>query len=751
LRPLTGSGTELNALNLQPIDGIVDREIRLGHIPGAVVLIGQQGKVIYRRAFGYRALEPRKVAMTNDSIFDLASLTKPIATATAVMQLVEVGKIDLDEPVTRYWPEFGANGKKEIRVRDLLTHRSGLRAGLNGSSSWSGYREALKQIQSDKPLAPAGELFLYSDINFMILGELVARISGVPFDVYCAEQIFAKLGMKDTRFRPRGAQRSRIAPTTSRNGELLQGDVHDPIAYRMGGVSGHAGVFSSAADLALFAEMLLNGGFSNGSQILTQASIKEMTSRQQAGNSGWWGLGWEIAPSFDLSRDELPPPNSFGHTGYTGTSIWIDPDSRSYAIILTNRVHPWGAGDVKLLRTDVLRIVRAVLLPSTSNHVTNAAWQRPVRNGVDELAAQGFTALAGLRVGLITNHSGVDSEGRRTVDLLFESKQVKLAALFSPEHGLNGNLDQKISSSSEPRTKLPVHSLYGDALRPTNDMLRGLDALLFDIQDAGARFYTYITTMAYAMEAAAKHGISFFVLDRPNPINAAAVQGPLLDADLKSFTGYFPLPIRHGMTVGELASLFNEEARIGVRLRVIKMANYQRAAWYDQSGLRWIGPSPNLRTLAAATLYPGVAMVEGANVSVGRGTDSPFELVGAPWITGKELAAYLNRRNIAGLSFVATTFTPASDRFRNQLCQGVRIIIQNRDILDSPNLGVELTSALYRLYASNFQLDDTREMIGARWVLQAIKEGTDPRSITGRWQPSLDEFLKLRAKYLLYP
>jgi uncharacterized protein YbbC (DUF1343 family) len=374
-----------------------------------------------------------------------------------------------------------------------------------------------------------------------------------------------------------------------------------------------------------------------------------------------------------------------------------------------------------------------------------------VRSGVDELRDQGFAPLTGLRVGLITNHTGIDSKGRRTLDLLFNTPRVRLAALFSPEHGLSGNLDQRISSSREPLTKLPVHSLYGNVLRPTRDMLQGLDALVFDIQDAGARFYTYITTMAYAMEAAAKQGLSFYVLDRPNPINASVVQGPILDSRLKSFTGYFPLPVRHGMTVGELATLFNAEGKIGANLHVIKMSNYHRSSWYDETGLSWVSPSPNLRTLTAATLYPGVAMVEGANVSVGRGTDSPFELVGAPWIDSTELAGRLNQRKIPGVSFKATSFMPSSDRYRNQLCHGVRIVIENRNDLDTPALGIELASALYRLYRGEFQIEKTLGLIGAPWVLQAIKDGQDPRTIAESWQTSLAEFHALRAQYLLYP
>jgi uncharacterized protein YbbC (DUF1343 family) len=748
----TPSRGDFSGTSLQPIDGIVNREIQLGNIPGAVVLIGHQGKVVYRRAFGYRELEPQKIAMTEDTIFDLASLTKPIATATAIMQLVEEGKIDLDEPVTRYWAAFGANAKKDIRVRDLLKHSSGFRAGLNENISWSGYDGALRQVLAEKLVSLPGKNFLYSDINFIVLGELVARVSGLPLDQFCARSIFTKLGMKDTRFKP-SSDLARIAPTTYLNGKLLQGQVHDPTAYNMGGVSGHAGLFSTADDLATFAQMMLNGGTTNGVQILKPQSVRDMTVRQQAANgSGWWGLGWEIAPLFNSDPNESVPANSFGHSGYTGTSIWIDPDSKTFVVILTNRVHLHGGGDVKSLRTDILRLIKGLLVPMSSGPAARRpAPIVPVRSGIDQLHAQRFAPLAGSHIGLITNQTGIDSRGRPTFELLWHAPGVTLGALFSPEHGFNGDLDEKVSSSIENKTQLPIYSLYGNSLRPTREMLRGLDALVFDVQDAGVRFYTYSTTMAYAMEEAAREGLKFFVLDRPNPLTAGIVQGPVMDADLKAFTGYFPMPVRHGMTIGELAQMFNQEAKIGANLEVIKMAHYRRDAWYDQTGLTWVGPSPNLRTLNGTTLYPGVAIVEGANVSVGRGAEAPFELVGAPWIDGERLAGYLNLRRIPSVSFMPTSFTPSADRYRAVLCHGVRIVLKNRDELDSPRLGVELISALYRLFGSEFQSEKTLGMIGARWVVEAIKTGTDPQVIVDRWQNSLNDFRQVRARYLLYP
>ena len=741
-----------------PIAEMAKKEIQAGNIPGAVILIGNQGKVVYRRAFGFRAQKPKKVPMTTDTIFDMASLTKVIATSTAVAQLVEMGKLNLEDPVAKYWPEFKVNGKEAITVRDLFTHYSGLRPDLDLKPNGSGYDTALRMVEEEKPLLPPGMSFIYSDINFIILGELVSRISGESLDVYCVDHIFKPLEMKDTGFKPSLPLRSRIAPTQHQHGttgKILWGEVHDPVAYSMGGVAGHAGLFSTADDLAIFAQMLLDGGSREGVQVLSPPMVKKMTTPQSPPDKmPLRGLGWNIDSS-------LASEGSYGHKGFTGTGIWIDPASKTYVIILTNRVHPNGKGKVESLRTKILSFVNEAIGPVSverilagrplpSQYEQGESHNEKVQMGIDVLATEKFASLAGLRVGLITNHSGIDSVGRRTVDILHLAPDVKLAAIFSPEHGFSGKADRKVSSVKEPLTGLPIYSLYGDVVRPTQKMLVGLGALVFDIQDAGARFYTYITTMGYAMEACAKKGIPFYVLDRPNPINASLVQGPVLDSNLRSFTGYFPLPVRHGMTVGELAEMFNVERKIGVKLHVIKMRGYERSHWYDETGLLWLSPSPNLQTLTETILYPGVAMVEGANVSVGRGTTTPFELLGAPWINGDELASYLNSRRIQGVRFTPLDFTPNSSRFKNQLCHGVQIVLLDRQGLDSPALGIEIASALYGLYPKDFQLDKTLGLIGSRKVLQAVKDGQDPTSIVRDWQGPLEQFCKLRSKYLLY-
>jgi uncharacterized protein YbbC (DUF1343 family)/CubicO group peptidase (beta-lactamase class C family) len=756
---------EIDARRFAPIGQGAKEEIAAGHVPGAVILVGHGGKTVYRKAFGVRALTPRAMPMKADTIFDLASLTKVVATTTAVMVLVDRGLIQLDKPAAAYWPAFAANGKGGITIRQLMTHTSGLRAGVASQPHWSDYDGAMEAIALDHPVRTPGTQFNYSDVNFITLGEIVRRVSHMPLNVFCKREVFEPLGMKDTSFLPSPALKSRIAPTDYQGSALRWGVVSDPTAYRMGGVAGNAGVFSTADDLARLAQMLVHGGEFQGTRILSPEAVAAMTKAQRLpGISTQRGLGWDIRSPYSRVFNTAFPRGSFGHTGYTGTAMWVDPHSQTFMIVLTSRLHPNGHGNVKPLRAKTAAAVAAAVPmgPPALATLSDAglepvmtgfgASDRPdrVKPGIEVLAASGFAPLAGKRIGVITNHTGIDASGRSTLNLLLNAPGVEVRAIFSPEHGLSGQFDEKVASGKDPATGLPVYSLYGKVTRPTVAMLRGLDALVYDIQDVGARFYTYITTMAYAMEAASGAGLDFYVLDRPDPITASMVQGPVLDPDLKSYIGYFPLPVRYGMTAGELAQLFNREKAIGAKLHVVSMQGYRREAWFDQTGLRWVNPSPNLRSLTEAILYPGVGMIESANVSVGRGTATPFEIIGAPWIAGDRLARYLTGRHLPGVAFEPAAFTPSSGPYAHHRCGGVRLQVVDRDALDVAELGVELAAALYRLYPGKFQIDRTAGMIGSRQVIQAIKNCEDPKAIERRWQPGLEAFGRLRARYLLY-
>ena len=762
----------MSSAQLSHIDEAVAAEIRKNQLPGSVVVVGRSGRIVWRRAYGNRALEPEAEPMTIDTIFDLASLTKVVATATSVMILVERGSVRLGDPVARYIPEFAEMGKRNITVEQLVTHRSGLLPDNELKDYEQGPENALENIWRLPPLAEAGTRFIYSDVNFIVLGELVRRVSGQPLDRFAAENIFRPLGMKDTGFKPDADSRRRIAPTENRGGSMMRGEVHDPRSHLLGGVAGHAGLFSTADDLTIYCQMILNGGEYRGVRVLSPLGVARMTeARVSGGNASDGfarGVGWDIATSFSANRGDLFPIGSFGHTGFTGTSIWIDPASETFIVFLSNRVHPRldpkQPADVSSLRGRVSSIVAASIIapPFSRGDSIPLGAQRPAAsaprvitlstlNGIDVLVRENFAALKGKRIGLITNHTGRDREGRSTIDLLFNAPEVKLAALFSPEHGLRGMLDQeKIPSSTDEQTRLPVYSLYGETRQPTPEMLKGLDALVYDIQDVGARFYTYISTLGLAMEAAAKQKIKFIVLDRVNPINGVEVEGPLADSNKLSFTAYHELPIRHGMTVGELARYFNEERNIKADLEVVRLADWRRAAWFDETGLTWISPSPNMRSLTEATLYPGIALLETTNVSVGRGTDTPFEVIGAPWMDGVKLGAALNAKRLPGVRFVPVRFTPRSSMHQGKECGGVNIVVTDRSQFEPITTGLEVAAQLLALFPKDFAVDRFLRLLVNQQVFDAFKQGAEGRALRQIWEQDLSRFRAVRAKYLLY-
>ena len=766
------AATEPSVQKLTAVDSIVNDAIREGQIPGAVVLIWHNGQVVYRKAIGHRSLEPRREPMTLDTVFDLASLTKVVATTTAVMQLVQRGELRVNEPVSKYLPEFAQNGKEDITIRQLLTHFSGLTEDLDLTQLWQGEATAYRMAFSQTPANPPGSRFLYSDINFIVLGALIEKVSGMPLDEYTSKHVFGPLGMTHTRYLPPKTWLPKIAPTQyDEQNHMLRGMVHDPTARRMGGVAGHAGIFSTADDLSKFAQALLNG-----SSILSPAMVEKMTTPQQPPNAQTLrGFGWDIDSPFSSNRGDLLPVGSFGHTGFTGTSLWIDPTTRTYIILLTNAVHPRG-GSAVALRSKVATAVAAALSLSpdvrhelaakniTGYNESQTAARRvgsrngAVKTGIDVLEANNFDILRGTsgprKIGLLTNQTGLDAEGVRTIDVLAHAPGVSLDVIFSPEHGVTGALDTiHVGNSKDAATGVPVVSLYGpkDSMRrPSLEALKKLDTVLVDIQDAGVRFYTYETTVGYFLEAAAQAGTEVIVLDRPNPITGSFVQGPIADVGRENFTSYSAVPVRHGMTLGELARMYNAERNIHARLQVVPMDGWMRGDWFDATGLSWVNPSPNLRSVTEAALYPGVGLVEGANVSVGRGTDTPFELLGAPWIKGRELANYLNARNIPGVRFVATTFTPTENRHAGQLCGGVNFVLLERNALDAPELGVELAVALHKLYPNQFQTEKLIDLVMNQATVDAIQQGEDPRRISEDWRDSLEKFQSVRAKYLLY-
>ncbi|MBV8551947.1 MAG: DUF1343 domain-containing protein [Acidobacteriaceae bacterium] len=751
------------------VDAIINEAVQTGLIPGAVLAIGHDGHVVYLKAYGSRSLIPTREPMTVDTIFDAASLTKVVATTPSVMRLFEEGKLRLDDPVTKYLPEF-QDGKSDITIRLLMTHFSGMPPDVDLVPRWSGYQTGIEKALHAKPVAPPGARFIYSDINFLLMGEIVRRLSGESLAQFAKEQIFTPLGMNETGFLPSPALRSRIAPTEidPDTGLPLRGVVHDPTARYMGGVAGHAGVFTTASDLAKYAEMLLGMGQCGDVRLFSPLTVKKFTEPgSPADQPILRALGWDMDSPFSSNRGELYPMGSFGHTGYTGTSMWMDPTTNSFVILLTNVVHPHHGKSLSSLRSRVATAVAAEFGHITPNTVSLTGYNETIsgagvhrvvnRNattltGLDVLEESEFKELKGKRIGLITNQTGLDRNGRRNVDQMLAAG-VNVVTLFSPEHGLRGIEDTAVGNSKDQKTGLPVVSLYQPKERRlTAEQMEGLDAVVFDIQDIGARFYTYSCTMLYALESAAKAKKPFYVLDRPNPITGTHVEGPMMQSDLESFTGCYDMPLRHGMTFGELATMANSEQRWGADLHVIRMSNWQRGDWFDSTGLTWINPSPNMRSLNAALLYPGIAMLEAnSNYSVGRGTDAPFEQVGAPWIHGQDLANYLNSRFIPGVRIYPTRFTPGSSNFAGQEIEGVRLVITDREAFDSSRLGIEMAAALGKLYPGELDFEKCRFLIGNHEIIQQLTSGQgDPSVLWSTAEREASSFAERRKPYLLY-
>ncbi|MFM1902155.1 MAG: Esterase EstB [Planctomycetota bacterium] len=745
--PLAPAALKLDPVRLARIDGLVAQALAAGEMSGCVVCIGRRAGIGWLAAYGDRQIEPSREPMTSDTIFDLASLTKPVSTATAVMLLVEDGAVRLGDPISLHLPEFTGHGKEALTVHQLLTHQSGLIADNPLADYEQGPAEAWKKICGLELVAPPGTRFIYSDVNFIVLGRLVETLSGRSLDTFTRERVFTPLGMSDTGYLPSPEQRARAATTEQRDGGWIRGEVHDPRAWKLGGVAGHAGLFGTATDLARYARALLGGGELDGSRIMAPATLARMVRPVRLPEGALRGLGWDERSGFSSNRGDLLSPAAFGHGGFTGTSLWIDPGLDLFVIFLSSRLHPDGKGTVNPLAGRIGSVAAGSIVgPAVPAAISP---DRAVLPGIDVLARDGFRPLAGRRVGLITNHTGRSRDGVATARLLADAPDLTLVALFSPEHGHTGQLDQeRIADATDADTGLPVRSLYGKTRRPTAEMLADIDTLVFDIQDIGTRFYTYISTMLEAMKAASEHGIRFVVLDRPNPINGRDVAGPVVDAGSESFVGCHPIPLRHGMTVGELARMFRGELDLDLDLVVVPCEGWRRRDAFDATGLEWVNPSPNMRSLTEAFLYPGIGLLEFTNLSVGRGTDTPFEVVGAPWLDGRRLAAALSARRIPGVAFVPIRFTPTASRFSGEPCGGVNILITDRDQFDPIRTGLEIAVALRRVHRDEWQPDRLGTLLLDGETLDAILRGDDGDTVLTIASRSLRDFVTRRSKVL---
>ncbi|MCL2118615.1 MAG: DUF1343 domain-containing protein [Planctomycetaceae bacterium] len=795
----------LDAATLALIDAEVQKGLADKNMPGAVVCVGRHGKIAYLKAFGNKQVETdteKAREMTIDTVFDMASITKPMATATSVMVLVDQGKIDIDAKVVTYLPEFDTPEKRDITVRQLLLHTAGFIPDIHLNNFQDGTARAIERLLAEKPQTPPGSAFTYSDVSFQLLGILVERVSGKSVADFAREHIYEPLGMTETMYCPNGELSLRAAPTQDR--EL--GKVHDPRAFATDGVAGHAGLFSTAEDIAVYATMMLQRGEYNGVHVLTPETVQLMTTRNRVPR-GYRGLGWDMRTGYSSNRGQTMSPLAFGHGGFTGTSLWIDPGFDLFVIFLSNRVHPDGKGNVNPLAGRIGTIAADAVMDEPDDITIDIAmyvayvhakkslyeylllmscyldgrivdqdspeFQFALEN-MNSQVKSGLDVLEGIfklkesksilfhdtRVGLITNHTACTKDGTFITKYLTDNG-VKLTALFGPEHGFTGEADRDgIEDSKDEFTGLPIYSLYGSVRKPTPEMLDEVDVLVYDIQDIGSRFYTYTSTMALGMEAAADKGIPFVVLDRPNPIRGDRVEGPVLQAGRETFVAHHQMPVQHGMTIGELAVMIAVERRFDVDLTVVPCVGWKRAMDYDATQLPWINPSPNMKTLPGAYFYTGLGLLEFTNLAVGRGTDTPFELFGAPWITdgrgnnAEKLALALTEAtkeaNLEGVRFEPTHFTPPYREFEGIPCDGVRLVLEAPEKLQAVRMGMVIATTLRKLYPDSWQTARLNTLLLRDKTLDMIREGQSVAEIEADWMPELERFLKRREMYLLY-
>lgn len=743
---------------LSRVDEAIEAAVKRGDCPGAVVLVVHKDAVVYRKAFGKRDTD---TPMTTETLFDMASVTKPVATATSVMVLIEQGKLRLSDKVSKHWPEFAANGKGDVTIEHCLLHTTGLTAD-NAIGDYAGGRaKAFEAIANLKLEVPAGTRFKYSDVGFLVLGEIVTRVGKMPLNEFAKKHVFDPLKMATAGFTPAEELKKLAAPAGKRDGKEIRGEVHDPRSFAVGGVAGHAGLFGTADDLARYCRMLLRDGELDGKRILSPLTVKLFTEGRAVPPSGLRSPGWDVDTGFTAQRGELfSAGDGYGHTGFTGTSVWIDPPSQTAIIILSNRTFISEKASVTELRRQVGTIVAsAVPERGTRNAERGTKIQSPraprsesrtVSTGLDVLVKEKFASLKGRNVALVTNHTGRTGSGETVIDLLHKADGVKLVALFSPEHGIRGELDEKVADGKDEKTGLPVFSLYGERRKPSAEQLKGVDTIVYDIQDIGCRFYTYISTLGLVMEAAKENKLKVVVLDRPNPVGGMLVEGPVRDDGRETFVAYHDIPVRHGLTVGELATLFNAERKLGVDLTVVKCEGWKRSDTFDRAGLPWRNPSPNMRHLTAAMLYPGIGLLETTNVSVGRGTERPFEWVGAPWIDGRKLASELNKLNLAGVRFVPTDRTPTGSVHKDKPCGGVDIIVDDWDAVRPVTVGLHFATTLKKLYPNDWQTKRYDTLLVNKATFDAVDAGKPVAELMKAWEPGLAKFTERRKSCLLY-
>lgn len=708
------------------------------HNPGAVAYIGTAKKTLFHEAYGYRQLVPERKPAEKDTIYDLASITKVVATTTAALLLREDGVLDLDESAYTYVP---IDSLKPITVRHLLTHTSGLPWGKALYREVNSLDQLVERYAALPRHAPPGRRRRYSDAGFTILGKVIENAAGRPLDALCAKRIFEPLWMKHTRFNPPEDWKSRCAATEDCpwRERIVQGTVHDENAAAIGGVAGSAGLFSTADDLARFCRGLLRG------QILSETAIEEMTALGQTAVYPWQGLGWWLDPWESAEVGYLPTRAAFGHAGWTGTSLWIDPKSQIFTIVLANTCHP---SRKNRKNAEFRRIFHNAVARTFYNADTNA------HSGLDRLLRGNFAPVRDKRVALLTNTAAIDQLGRPILDVLALAPDVHLKCIYSPEHGFTRQAEAgaKVDHQAGP---VPIISLYGKRKRPSREELDQVDCFVVDLQDVGARYYTYMATMLDCMRACADARTPVLILDRPNPIGGDVIEGPMPETT-GSPVCCAPIPVRHGMTLGELALYFRYDLMAGSRLElsISRLDNWRPNQLFSQTSLPWIPPSPNIPTPETALIYPGACLFEGVNLNEGRGTDTPFLLVGAPWLDPEAVLRRIPAHEHPGCTLEPARYTPraipgkaANPAYRDQECQGIRIRIDDPHQVRSFTLGLALIAAIRHNHPQNFEWKTWFDTLtGAPSIRTRIDQGDTATDIVTALAPALQDFDKRRPR-----
>ncbi|NUM53765.1 MAG: DUF1343 domain-containing protein [Candidatus Hydrogenedentes bacterium] len=716
----------------------LESAVREAKAPGAVAYVGDIEHTHAHVATGARQLVPDLLPAETDTVYDLASLTKVVATTTAIMLLTENGTVDLGAPVSKYLPipAFGL-----ITVKHCITHTAGLNPGRPFYKECNTIDAMLERYAAIPLKWPPGTRWLYSDVGFMILGRIVERASGEKLDAFCQKRIFDPLELRDTRFNPPAKWATRCAATEQCpwRGRMMIGQVHDENAYAVGGVAGHAGLFGTASDLAAYIRALLTD------RILKRETVDRMLNLNVTPAWPWQGVGWQLDAWPTKNFGFLPARDSAGHAGWTGTSAWLDRKAGRFAILLSNTCHPSRATrDNETLRRSFHTPIGKMYYPNSTN----------VHTGLDRLVREDFRDLRGKRVALLTHHAAIDQFGRHILDVFARAPDVTIVRLFSPEHGIGGQAEAGASVGAQ-QAPIPVVSLYGKRTAPTRDELHGIDTLVIDLQDVGARYYTYAATMKACLKACADAGVPVLVLDRPNPAGGVTLEGPIA-ANPNSLVCWGAVPARHGMTMGEIAEWFraNDLKDSKLNLSVNLLDSWQPERLFDECSLAWVPPSPNIPTPQTALLYTGTCLFEGTNVSEGRGTDAPFATIGAPWIDAARVIAALPAEATAGLRIEPIVYTPrsipgkaSSPKFKDEECEGVRIGVADAAAARPFAATVAMFCAMKRVHANKFAWEKSFDVLaGSSALRERIDRGDDPMRIIADYAAPLAAFDAVRPK-----